>query len=160
MDGAVSPDVITYLVVVIIAVYHHGDTAQMVGYEDIVIGDGAAWSIFLGMESYKSICTAHIIVTGGDASGQGLLGQKSVAAVVLVGLGSCYVGAVAHCLTGDSTVGAILIILGPTAQDLAYKVHLACAACSVDARYGLCPAGLCGALCCHTAKVIIIGDNT
>ncbi len=132
----------------------------MVGYDGIAVGDGSTWSIFLGMESYKAVCTAYIVVTGGDASGQGLMGQQSVTAVILVGLASCYVCAIGHCLTGDSAVSVILIAIGPTAQALAYKAHLSCSACSVDAGYGLCPAGLCGALCCHTAKVIIIGDNT
>ena len=87
------------------------------------------------------------------------MGQQSVAAVVLVGLASCYVCAVGHCLTGDSAVCVILIALGPAVQALAYQAHLSCSAGAVSTGYGLRPAGLCGALCCHTAKVIIIGDK-
>lgn len=51
----------------------------------------------IGHNSISSLC--H---TGGDASGQSFTGQKSVAAVILVGLGSCYVGAVGHCLLRNS----------------------------------------------------------
>ena len=45
--------------------------------------------------------------------------------------------AVGHCLTDDSTVGAILIVLGSTAQALAYQAHLACSACTIGAGDGL-----------------------